>query len=67
MELIEEGYEDLVENSIDTQQKLSYKENKKKDAFALRFIHAAVSKIIFPRVYGFRNSKEAWDTLKICF
>ena len=62
-ELVEEGHEDLPENSTDAQQKL-YRENKKRDALASCFIHAAVSKTNFPRVYGLRNSKEAWDTLK---
>uniref|UniRef100_A0A803MEP4 Uncharacterized protein n=1 Tax=Chenopodium quinoa TaxID=63459 RepID=A0A803MEP4_CHEQI len=62
-ELVEGGYEDLPENPNEAQQKL-HKENKKIDALALRYIHAAVSKTIFPCLYGLKKSKEAWDTLK---
>ncbi|KAG6494325.1 hypothetical protein ZIOFF_049349 [Zingiber officinale] len=44
-----------------------YKENVKKNATALRIIQQGVSKTIYPRIYGIKKAKEAWDTLKIEF
>lgn len=61
-DIVEEGYEDSADpNSKD------YKENVKKNATALRVIQQGVSKTIYPRIFGLKKAKEAWETLKIEF
>ena len=41
-----------------------HKENVKRNASALRIIQQAVSKTIFPRIFGIKSAKEAWEVLK---
>ncbi|CAN1247340.1 hypothetical protein LINGRAPRIM_LOCUS3449, partial [Linum grandiflorum] len=40
------------------------KENVKRNVSALRIIQQAVSKTIFPRIFGIKTAKEAWEVLK---
>ena len=41
-----------------------HKENVKRNASALRIIQQAVSKTIFPRIFGIKLAKEPWEVLK---
>ncbi|XP_051127378.1 uncharacterized protein LOC127248874 [Andrographis paniculata] len=45
----------------------NYKENVKRNATALRFIQQAVGKPIYPRIFGIKKAKEAWEILKTEF
>ncbi|CAN0883961.1 hypothetical protein LINGRAHAP2_LOCUS14696, partial [Linum grandiflorum] len=40
------------------------KENVKRNASTLRIIQQAVSKTIFPQIFGIKTAKEAWKILK---
>ena len=62
-ELVEDGFEQPESSTVlstwsQAKQK-EYKENKKKDAKALLNIQQGISKTIFPRIMGAKNSKEA--------
>uniref|UniRef100_A0A2N9EW08 CCHC-type domain-containing protein n=1 Tax=Fagus sylvatica TaxID=28930 RepID=A0A2N9EW08_FAGSY len=66
-DLIEDGFQEppATGNSswTDANQK-EYKENLKKNATALRIIHQGVSKSIYPRIFGEKKAKDAWETLQ---
>ncbi|XP_012834035.1 PREDICTED: uncharacterized protein LOC105954897 [Erythranthe guttata] len=51
------------ESWSEAQQKI-YKENIQRDASALRYLQQGVSKTIFPRIFGAKKAKEAWDILQ---
>ena len=66
-DFIEDGFQEppATGNSswTDANQK-EYKENLKKNATALRIIHQGVSKSIYPRIFGEKMAKDAWETLQ---
>ena len=66
-DLIEDGFQDppRTRNSswTDENQK-EYKEKLKKNAIALRIIHHGVSKSIYPRIFGVKKAKDAWEILQ---
>ena len=66
-DLIEDGFQKppATKNSswTDANQK-EYKENLKKNATALRITHQGVSKSIYPRIFGEKKAKDAWETLQ---
>ena len=76
-DIIEDGYPELPETETDTETKTStrnrqaierqYKENRKRDASTLRYIQQGVSKSIFPRIFGVKIAKSAWEILKVEF
>ena len=47
-----------------TKRQREYKENVKKDACALRYIQQGISKAIYPRIFGAKKAKQAWEILK---
>ena len=63
---LENGYNELQEGADESQKKM-YKEDIKKNALSLRYLHASVSKNIFPHLYGINKVKDAWETLKSNF
>lgn len=70
-DIVEEGYQERQDQQgsssrIEEKEK-EYKENVKKNAMALRIIQQGVSKTIYPRIFGIKLAKEAWETLKIEF
>ncbi|KAK2977743.1 hypothetical protein RJ640_010409 [Escallonia rubra] len=42
----------------------AYKEKVKKKATALRFIQQGISQSIYPRIFGIKKAKEAWEILQ---
>ncbi|KAL3613635.1 hypothetical protein CASFOL_041709 [Castilleja foliolosa] len=67
-DMLESSYEEppkegTTEAWSEEKQKL-YKENVRKDASALRYLQQGVSKTIFPRIFGAKKAREAWDILK---
>ena len=60
-EIIEDGYAKSPETGSSSTwtpaQQNRFKENKKRDATALRFIQQGVSKSIYARIFGIKNSK----------
>ncbi|XP_027191822.1 uncharacterized protein [Cicer arietinum] len=65
MNIVEEGYSPLVVNAIDA-QKLTHKENKKKDCKAMVILHQSVDPPHFEKNSRATNSKEAWEILEKC-
>ena len=66
-EVIEESYDEPSSEASATwtnAQQKQYKENVKKDANALRYIQQGVSKSIFPRIFGIKKAKDAWEVLQ---
>ncbi|CAL1388485.1 unnamed protein product [Linum trigynum] len=68
-DIVQEGYEDPQDEDEDSKKRAckqtnEYKENAKQNANALRIIQQAVSKSIYPRIYGIKKAKEAWDVLR---
>ncbi|CAL1381769.1 unnamed protein product [Linum trigynum] len=68
-DIVQDGYESPQEDDEDSKkrsgkQTKEYKENAKQNASALRVIQQAVSKSIYPRIYGIKKAKEAWDVLR---
>ncbi|CAL1407138.1 unnamed protein product [Linum trigynum] len=68
-DIVQDGYESPQEDDEDSKkrsgkQTKEYKENAKQNASALRIIQQAVSKSIYPRIYGIKKAKEAWDVLR---
>ncbi|XP_022849751.1 uncharacterized protein LOC111371808 [Olea europaea var. sylvestris] len=57
----DEEYEEPSEDNEDY-EKLQ-KEFKRKDAMALRYIQQGVGKSIFPRIFGVKKAKDAWEIL----
>lgn len=57
----DEEYEEPSEDNEDC-EKLQ-KEFKRKDAMALRYIQQGVGKSIFPRIFGVKKAKDAWEIL----
>ncbi|CAI0393619.1 unnamed protein product [Linum tenue] len=41
-----------------------YKVNVRRNANTLRIIQQAVSKAIYPQIFGIRNAKKAWEVLQ---
>ncbi|CAN0880806.1 hypothetical protein LINGRAHAP2_LOCUS13857 [Linum grandiflorum] len=66
-DIVQEGIEESPQEgdskSSDKKSK-EQKENVKRNASALRIIQQAVSKTIFPRIFGIKIAKEAWEVLK---
>ena len=66
--LITGGYEEQKNSealaALMQARQWEYKENKKRDAKALRFIQQGVTKTIYPRIMGATKSKDAWKILK---
>ncbi|CAN0920234.1 Retrovirus-related Pol polyprotein from transposon TNT 1-94 [Linum grandiflorum] len=66
-DIVQEGIEESPQEgdskSSDKKSK-EQKENVKRNASALRIIQQAVSKTIFPRIFGIKTAKEAWEVLK---
>jgi hypothetical protein len=52
------------EAELDAVAARTHKENKRKDAKALSFMHQGVSRSILPRIISAEVSKVAWDILK---
>ncbi|XP_057418038.1 uncharacterized protein LOC130712217 [Lotus japonicus] len=69
-DVVEEKYEELSDQKTadwtDVKEK-EYKENVKKNATTLRIIQQGVNKAIYPRIFGIKKGKEAWETLKTEF
>ena len=66
-EIVEEGFEEIsAEDSTEVEQK-EFKENRKKNAQALRYIQQGVRKFIFPRIFGVTKAKDARKILKLEF
>ncbi|CAL1409572.1 unnamed protein product [Linum trigynum] len=68
-DIVQEGYEYPQDEDEDSKKRAGkqtkeYKENAKQNASALRIIQRAVSKSIYPRIYGIKKAKEAWDVLR---
>ncbi|CAL1388275.1 unnamed protein product [Linum trigynum] len=68
-DIVQDGYESPQEDDEDSKKRSDkktkeYKENAKQNASALRIIQQAVSKSIYPRIYGIKKAKEAWDVLR---
>jgi len=66
-DVVEDGYEErpIRRNASSIAEKENeYKENVKKNATALRIIQQGVSKVIYPRIFGVKKAKDAWDILK---
>ena len=65
--MIEDGFQDplVTGNSswADANQK-EYKEKLKKNANAVRIIHHGVSKSIYPKIFGVKKAKDAWEILQ---
>ncbi|XP_073224932.1 uncharacterized protein [Cicer arietinum] len=65
MNIVEEGYSPLVVNATDA-QKLTHKENKKKDCKAMVILHQSVDPPHFEKNSRAVTSKEAWEILEKC-
>ncbi|XP_057449943.1 uncharacterized protein LOC130741148 [Lotus japonicus] len=69
-DVVEEKYEERPDPKTadwtDVKEK-EYKENVKKNATTLRIIQQGVNKAIYPRMFGIKKAKEAWETLKTEF
>lgn len=64
-DIVDTVYQEPPESGSWTQaQEKQYKENRKKDATALRYLQQGVSKSIYPRISGAKKAKVAWDILK---
>ena len=67
-DLIEEEYEEppVAGSSMawTAEKQSQYKENVKRNALALRYLHQGMSRAIYPRIYGITKAKVAWETLK---
>jgi len=69
-DVVEDGYEEcpIRRNASSIAEKENeYKENVKKNATSLRIIQQGVSKAIYPRIFGVKKAKDAWDILKTEF
>ncbi|PNX79108.1 copia-type polyprotein, partial [Trifolium pratense] len=69
-DVVEEEYEERPSPknaSWSDDKEKAYKENVKKNATALRFIQQGVSKAIYPRIFGVKKAKDAWEILKTEF
>ncbi|XP_073224790.1 uncharacterized protein [Cicer arietinum] len=62
LEIIEKGFEDLGANPIE-EQRLNFKENKKKDCKAIFILHQCLDTANFDKKNYARSAKEAWDIL----
>ncbi|CAL1406643.1 unnamed protein product [Linum trigynum] len=68
-DIVQEGYEDPQDKNEDSKKRAGkqtkeYKENAKQNVSALRIIQQAVSKSIYPRIYGIKKAKEVCDVLR---
>ncbi|KAK2993907.1 hypothetical protein RJ640_012781 [Escallonia rubra] len=63
-EVVEDGYQEQEQASLSGNQLKQYKEIIKKDASALCYIQQRVNKSIFPRIFGIKKAKEAWEVLR---
>ncbi|XP_019460164.1 PREDICTED: uncharacterized protein LOC109359925 [Lupinus angustifolius] len=64
-EIVEHGFQTLVEGATQEQRKL-YKENTKKDCKAMFLLHQCIDEAHFEKIYGAENSKETWLILEAC-
>ena len=66
-DLIEDGFQDPPKtgnSSWTDENQNEYKEKLKKNATALRIIHHGLSKSIYPRIFGVKKAKNAWEILQ---
>ncbi|XP_022145144.1 uncharacterized protein LOC111014659 [Momordica charantia] len=63
-EIIEEDNEDEGTKEMTPEQEKEFKKNKRRNALALRLIQQGVSKSIFPRIFGIKKAKDAWEILQ---
>ena len=65
-DIVDGTYPEPLEDQTSWQEadQKQYKKNIKRDASALRYIQQGVSNTIFPRIFGAKKAKEAWDILK---
>ncbi|XP_019451809.1 PREDICTED: uncharacterized protein LOC109353904 [Lupinus angustifolius] len=61
-EIVEEGYPEIDEASTE-QQRIAYKENRKRDCKAMCLIHQCVDEGHFEKIAAARSSHEAWQIL----
>ncbi|XP_019427229.1 PREDICTED: uncharacterized protein LOC109335549 [Lupinus angustifolius] len=62
-EIVEEGYPEIDEASTE-QQRIAYKENRKRDCKAMCLIHQCVDEAHFEKIAAARSSHEAWQILQ---
>ena len=66
--VVEDGYAEPLESASSSdwtqEHQQQYKENIQRNATALRYIQQGVSKSIFPRIFGVKKAKNAWEILK---
>ncbi|XP_019427166.1 PREDICTED: uncharacterized protein LOC109335487 [Lupinus angustifolius] len=62
-EVVEEGYPEIDEAST-KQQRITYKENRKRDCKAMCLIHQCVDEAHFEKIAAARSSHEAWQILQ---
>ena len=66
-DLIEDGFQDppgTGNSSWTNENQKEYKEKLKKNATGLWIIHHGVSKSIYPRIFGVKKEKYAWEILQ---
>eukprot|EP00253_Pinus_taeda_P001749 PITA_01749 len=64
-EIVESGYEEPSDwNTLTTNERITRKQARKKNAQALFHIQIALDKSLFLRISGAKNTKAAWETLQ---
>jgi len=67
-DVVEDGYAEPPESASSSDwtpaHQQQYKENIQRNATAFRYIQQGVSKSIFPRIFGVKKAKNAWEILK---
>ncbi|KAH9723491.1 hypothetical protein KPL70_007130 [Citrus sinensis] len=67
-DVVEDGYAEPPESASSSDwtpaHQQQYKENIQRNATTLRYIQQGVSKSIFPRIFGVKKAKNAWEILK---
>ncbi|CAL0332600.1 unnamed protein product [Lupinus luteus] len=64
-EIVEEGFPELITEATE-QQRLSYKENKRRDCKAMCLLHQCVDGAHFEKIAAAKSSQEAWRILENC-
>ena len=66
-DIIDEGFQEVDLSCCLEEEGRDFKESKKKNAAALKYIQHGVSRSIFPRIYPISKAKKAWDVLRLEF
>ncbi|XP_019462986.1 PREDICTED: uncharacterized protein LOC109361916 [Lupinus angustifolius] len=65
VEIVEDGYSDLTAEANE-QQRLSYKENRRKDCKAMCLLHQCIDEAHFEKIAATKSSQEAWRIMEKC-